>query len=279
MKFGNLVSKSLSAAVVLLWALAAQAEPVRFFGSDPNANGSFPSNPDSPPLVAQRAFANLVTAGVQREGFETTPTGFISNVPPLDTRNVFGTSGSTLTQTPIDPFGPNLAGVEVRNGSKHEGRFNTTNGASSGGFIESDRDFTIQLGAGLKVAAFGFFGTDFGDFDGNLQIELWDGNTRVLANAFTDAQGGPLSVRGTNMVPNDGTLLFFGFASDSFVFDRMVFKISQGSTNFDTLGFDDFVIGNVPTGGGTIPEPASIALVGLALSGLAAARSRRTRPS
>lgn len=269
MKFAAACRTGLAAAALTVGTFAAQAAPLTFFGSDPAAGGVFPSAKDpetSLALLAQTAFAAQVVA-TGTETFEASTPGFIGatgNRTP-----VFG--GGTLRQTSPDSAS-DLAGAEVKFGSAESGRFNTTGGSATGRWIETDWNFTLDIGQ--RVGAFAFFGTDFGDFDGRLAIELFDGLTRVAANVFLDATDQPL-VTG----PGDGSLLFFGYASDV-LFDRIEFRISQAAGTFDTLGFDDIRVGNlrqVSPPPGNVPEPGSLVLAGLAL--LAAAWARRARPS
>jgi hypothetical protein len=103
----------------------------------------------------------------------------------------------------------------------------------------------------------------------------------VYANVFTDGTGGALSLGRTGTTADDGSLLFFGFASDV-LFDRIVFKVGQAPGtvvgDWDYLGFDDIMVGNLRNGtGGTVPEPGSLALVGLALFAAGWARKAQHR--
>ncbi len=271
MKFGNLV-RSAFAACVLVTA-AAHATPLYFFGNGPTANGSFPQGcPTSVTNcapIAQKGLFNgdvLVTA---TETFEGSTAGFIgANTLPV-------LSGGTLGQA-APPAG--YLGGAIKSGAGVSGRFNTTNGASAGNWFESDHAFTIQLTS--AVGAFGFYGTDFNDFAGMLEIELLSNGNRVYENVFTNAGGGQLPLRTNSTNAQDGSLVFFGFASD-LLFDRIVFKVRQdpnvGVGDQDYLGFDDIMVGNLrtTTPPNPAPEPGSLALVGLAL--FAAGWARKTQ--
>lgn len=266
MKFGSAWRTGLVAATLVLGALAAQAAPLTFFGSDPGAGGVFPVDATNPALQAQAAFEAQVDV-TKREAFTSSTTGFIGvtgNSTP-----VFGNTG-TLTQVAIAI--PPPAGARIVSGPGANGRFNTTDGSASGAWIQTDWNFTLNIGQ--QVGAFAFFGTDFGDFDGGLAIELFDGGKSIATNVFLDAAGLPFATG-----PGNGSLLFFGYASDV-LFDRIVFTITQpAGGNVDTLGFDDLRVGNLrqTTPPGTVPEPGSLALAGLAL--FAAGWARKARPA
>ncbi len=268
MKFGKACKAGLAAATLMLGVFAAHAAPLTFFGSDPGAGGVFPADAMNPTLVAQAAFqAQLDLASIKKEDFTSSTAGSIretSNSTPI-----FGGGASTLTQVDPNTDATNLLGAVIKSGNEAFGRFNTTGGNASGAWIETDWTFTVNIGD--RVDAFAFFGTDFGDFDGGLAIELFDGANSVAANVFRDAAGQAF-VTG----PGSGSLLFFGYASDV-RFDRIEFTVSQAG-GFDTLGFDDLRVGNLrapPTG--NVPEPGSLALAGLAL--FAAGWSRKARPA
>ena len=82
------------------------------------------------------------------------------------------------------------------------------------------------------ISAFGFYGTDVGDFGGSLTLTVRNSSTLVstpLSVGNTIGSGGSTS----------GCLLFFGFKDKTATYDRLTFT-SNGSTA-DFFGFDDIV--------------------------------------
>jgi hypothetical protein len=265
MKFGKACRAGLAAAALMLGSFAAQAAPLTFFGSDAGAGGKFPTDATNPAVAAQAAFEAQV-AVTKSEAFTSSSAGSIRGA--ANSTPIFGGGAGTLTQVDPNTDASNLLGAVIKSGNEAFGRFNTTGGSASGAWIETDWTFTVNIGE--RVGAFAFFGTDFGDFDGGLAIELFDGANSVATNVFLD-NGQPF-VTG----PGSGSLLFFGYVADvGKLFDRIEFRISQAG-GFDTLGFDDLRVGHLrapPTG--TVPEPGSLALAGLALFAAGWARKAR----
>lgn len=262
--FGKTFKARLAAAAMVLASSAVHAGPQVFFGSDPAAGGVFPTDAANPVLQAQAAFEAQVVV-TKREAFTSSTPGFIGATG--NSTALFGGAGNTLTQDVL-PDSPPPVGARIVSGPAANGRFNTTGGNASGAWIQSDWDFTLNLTE--RVNAFAFFGTDFGDFGGKLSIELLDGGLRVADNVFLNTDGSDLAIGG-----DDGSLLFFGYAADELLFNRIVFTVTQSSTEPDTLGFDDLRVGNLREPTGTVPEPGSLTLAGLAL--FAAGWARRSK--
>lgn len=194
------------------------------------------------------------TTAIQAEGFETSPNGR----PAGGTLAVFGGAGK-MTQ------GANARG-NILQGLPQNGRFNTTPGCNvltACKWWETAFSFEITLGA--QKSALAFFATDLGDLGGSISLDFWNDVNKVRSGIAV-----------TQPTVTSG-LLFFGFIDDTFTFDRVTVNVQQTSANptfFDGIGFDDVLAGVRATGGGggTVPEPASWALVALSLGLLATTR-------
>lgn len=228
-------------AAAALSASLAQAAPVLYFGENQTPGGAV----SGAPLVARTSFLSTLT-GVVSQGFE----GFaIGTSAPLALS--FTGSGSALSAQ--------LTGSGSISNNTGAGRFNTTPGGNRWWEVSG----VFEINFATAISAFGFYGTDIGDFNGRLTIALTDIND-VVTN-FTVAN----TVNG-----NDGSLLFWGFTDTSNSYKKISFGNTGAGTDF--FGFDDMVIGDQRQIINPIPEPGSLALVGLSLLSLAAVR-RKTR--
>ena len=140
-----------------------------------------------------------------------------------------------------------------------------------------------SLSEASAIKAFGFSLTDFGDFGGFFDLNVYSQNNLIHTIQVS---------RPTNA--GDGSLAFVGFLDDTGqTYDKLEFVINQcdsiplptrcngiSGEGTDILGFDDMFFGTLladdnGNGSNPAPEPGTLALLGASLLGLAAARRRR----
>lgn len=145
-----------------------------------------------------------------------------------------------------------------------DGRYSMTPGTGveprEGRWLEVTQDFEISFDPSHAIMAIAFLMTDVSDFDAEVDIELFDGQTSL----------GSSSIIGTRV---NGNLGFFGITSDT-PFDRVKFIVgtNNSTSGIDFLGFDQIQVAeelNVTN----VPEPSTVLLAALAASGLALRRT------
>lgn len=215
----------------------AHAVPVTFFGEDlglgeGTALSSWPNA-----LGAQTAFYSNLT-GITTEDFEGMSYG--------DNVATFG-SGLTATLT-----GGGYVNT-VTSGTNGVGRYPI----SGDNYWESGSSFTITFSE--EISAFGFYGIDIGDFNGQVVLGLTGGGTSTINI------GNSTNIAG-------GSVLYFGFYDLIDTYTSISF--TNTASGVDYFGFDDFTVGTIENIK-PVPEPGTMILFGIGLLGLAGASRRK----
>lgn len=237
--------KSIISAIgvtALIGVGSVQAAPVIFFGEDLSVGASV--GPNS--VAARNNFLSSLT-GVGSENFESFAGGTGTPISVSFPGSV-GSISANLTST---------GGVSVDN-APNAGRFAT----SGSNYLEVSSGSAFTLTFGTAIGAFGFYGTDIGDFvPSNMVITLTD------INSVTTQQivGHSIGSGGNN------NSLFWGFTDTTNTYTSITFSNPGGG---DIFGFDDFVIGDQQQIV-AVAEPGMIAVFGLGLLGLGIARRKR----
>lgn len=239
-----------AAALVFTGTQPASALIVTYFGEDTTANGSFVSGGNAE--TARNDFLSALSGGVGTQDFEGFTVG--TNTPlAISFPGSTGTIGATLQNTGAVQSGPSV-GRFATSGSQY---WETITG--SGGFL---------LDFDTPISAFGFYGTDIGEFGASLSLRLTDSGGGTTDVDVPNTENGP-----------DAALLFFGFLDVQESYTSIAFLDAGASESF---GFDDMTIGdtqqitNPPPESGVIPLPATLPLM-LGGFGVAAMALRRRR--
>lgn len=245
--------KTIAAAVASVAAVgfAANAQAALiYFGEDLNSSATVPLAAIPNSSAAEASFLSGLV-GVGTETFEGIAAGttapLMLTFPGAGTATLTGGSGSVQS-----------VAAGTTNGV---GRYSIPSGSSSRYWEVQAQGGSFVITFSGSVAAFGFYGIDIGDYGGQLTLGFSNGQNVVVNN--TSGVGGS----------TDGSVLFFGYIAQNPLeeFTSVTFNTTAGGSDF--FAFDNFTIGSAAQV--QIPEPGSLALMGLGLAGLAAWRRRR----
>jgi hypothetical protein len=234
---------ALALALCLTAATGAQAYNTTFFGEDlglgeGTALGSYPNA-----SAAESTFLSHLT-GVGTEDFES----FADDTPaPLGITFPGAGSATLLGSGNIE---------EVLSGTNGVGRYPI----SGDNYWESSAQFSIDFEN--PVAAFGFYGIDIGDYSGQLTVIASNGlgSTSYTVDNTINGSGGSVLYWGVIDTDNPFTSIEFG-------------NTASGS---DYFGFDDMTIGSLEqVNPNPVPEPSTLALLGLGVIPMGFRRIRR----
>ncbi len=206
------ILKIIGTAALLSLSLSIQAANI-FFGED--------LDPGVSSANSAAANANFLSqlSGVGTEDFESFTGG--QSVP----FNSNFTGAGTAT----------FSGTGQIEDSPRAGRFAT----SGSQYLETRNGFQIDFST--AISAFGFFGTDIGDFNGQITLDFLSGGSTQY------------TVQNTIGAAN-GSLLYWGIIDVLNPFTRITF----GNTNTnDVFGFDDMTIGTIAQVN-PVPVPAAL---------------------
>src|SRR3954447_16359100 len=200
---------------------AGSAAIVTFFGEDVNRAGDPRiATPANSSTASGQFLANLANVGTETfEGFRT------DTFVPL-TANFSGMGSAVLSGTGT-----------VVGGNDGGGRFPV----SGTQYLLADAGGGFNLRFGSPVSAFGFYGTDIGDFGGQILLNLTDVNGQLSTLLVPNTMGANAST--------SGSVLYYAFMDNANAYTNIQFSDTSVP---DVFAFDNITVGTVNA---AAPEP------------------------
>lgn len=206
-----------------------------FFGEDLNHCSDTPLGSFSNAQTAEANFlSGLTDTGIETfESFAPRTAGPLTLTFPGGKTATLNGSGSIVSVTPGRTNGVGRYAISGSNYWEANAEWG---------------DFSITFNQ--RVAAFGFYGIDIGDFGGQLVLNLVGSTTRQVTVPNTIGSYGS----------TDGSVLYFGIIANNpdEYFTSVLFNMSTGEGDF--FGFDNMTFGNIEEvipARVSIPQPSS----------------------